>query len=736
MATWLLRTPWLCLSRPRFRWDCLALSTGSNTWSSNLLSKHYFSTPSLSEESPAMLEMKRTSYPNTPLDTSLFEDTTADYCTELSECEQGADSVWLPANASDLLSALVREARFDDANRVLAELKEMGQYVQPSSLYLKFALHALQQEYKDPRDRLTAFTKWWDLIPDASSHDSVSSSIFKVQDALLHDSIPDLPVLTQFAISSAQKGYATAISSQLVSLLIAYASPAISSVFMSTLHDSAAKALQKAIASVPADIADRVEIEHAAVMEDWYSNAVISHCIAARTDHAVQLLQTARKRQVSITPRAYNTASRKLKEMLDTRNLSIVESLRATAEKPLHEIRTRQARFNPHYAPPTELPTSIPEGATVDLAAALRIIRKSLRPSRYPSPAALAIFMTVYKATGRTLALRILRTRSYRTFPTTSMWALAEMLYHLRRDENLLLINVFTHHFHFVAVPRRMWKYPRRAASRMKKDGNVPRESLPLLPSQPLQQKLWPSTHHTALVWRAVAEIMSTPIALEGLYRELLEQVDTAQRAAALPSQRTTDDIESDPQRPADAPLGTGESQDIPSSEQAYPSPIAPSSMYDSAHFNVFIQAFGARFGPSRAAQVISDMYRLGIKPGIESLTTLAAVFARFGDLWKLTSLLDRMEAGEGSARSSQTLPQPNIVTYTAIISWLLKTGRYRDASVIALRMKARLDYQPGMNPLTDAALANLDLALQFSSLKQDDPRDNVVLPQLQVLSA
>lgn len=744
MATWVLRAaPWTPWHRVRFPLDRLG-------WSSRLFaatSVHHFSTPASGEETPFMAEMKRQRYPSMPLDVSLFEDTYDDYSLASSPSASEVPLAALPANPSDLLQQLVTDGNFVDANRVLTELTDIGVTIEPAAAYFAAGIHVLEKDYEDPHKRLSDFAKWWSLIPDAACADP--EPVRRVQSILFTERVPDLPLVVQFALMSTSKGYASVLSTRVILDVFRHSSPARSFAFLEELCDQAIK--YETEREVSDSTRKSLKARLAVQVEGWYTCAVKSCCITDRLAGAVALVQNARARGFNVHDTAYAALVRNLKRALDMTNLQLVQKLRETeARRPEHqESRLRVPRFN-LYRPPAALQAMTQYPDRSSLAAALRILRHScMFSSRYPLPSALATFIEAYRSAGQSRALHILRARSYKRAPATAMWALSEMLYYHRRNRGHMLLLTFIHHFHMIGVPQwAVWRSVRtmERAEKGGADSNYARYAV-LYPPQPLGAKLFPSTHHTALVWHVTAQSMRSTQSLEELYQELLTQIAAARYAAApapalstSPASPTPSTSTSSPNAPAEPLTDVAELQansaeiltdsahppddSLDARRASYPALIVPPMMYDSGHFNAFVLAFGQRSGPTRAAQVVADMYRHGIQPSVETLTMLIASFASIGDVGKLTTLLDRMEASADNGTrsgdvSSQVaassvqkmgpqLPPPNVVTYTAVIKSLMDAEKLEDALAIAQRLRTKLGYVLGTNHITDSVLNEL----------------------------
>ncbi|GBE83987.1 hypothetical protein SCP_0510460 [Sparassis crispa] len=724
MASWVLgQAPWTSLARVRLRFEAFSWPAKQYAWS-----KNYFSSPLLSQETPAVLELKKQPYPSSPLDSSVFEDMNADY---------GYEAVAPPTPARrpcNLLVQLVKDQQYADVEQVYAELLEMGVEIRPSSVYYDMALRALEDPDKSPHARMMAFTKWWSLVPPIMHRYRVN--VTKVQEIILEQNpFPDPLLIAWFTVISASKGYAYLFGVRAVTLVVRYADPSFSSSFLYTLHQTTLQWLQ----SLAPRKRERYEPLYEQLFQEWYAFAVRQHCMTGRVDAAVALLRDARSRNVNIDNFTYDFLKGKLRRRRDSINLLLVEQfqrtdvpsgLNPTVSRPPLDLLEEPSLYElDRTVSPTPFDSVKDSSATwalrywsfsgeKSLVSALRDLRHSMTNSRYPNPVTFAEFMDAYRASGRSVALGILRKQSYsNSFATASWWALSEMMYHYRRQEYALVLLAYAHHFHLVGIPAWLSQH----LSTLEKLAQDSRYGRRVIPLYPVPQKHWPMSQHTSLVWRAVVELTAeTSGALESLYQELLSQVAASQGAVTTGSLMKPEPLHS---------LPRVQDWSIPSADE-YPAAIPPPTSFDDAHFNVFIRAFinkeGA--GPARAIQVIDDMYRFGFKVSVHSLTPLVSAFAREGEQDRLKMLLSRMEeslpsetpaedsvaegegdvAGAAGVAPENALPAPNVVTYTAIIWAFIRTYQYQEATEFVEQLKEKGRYVPGTNRRTDLALAVL----------------------------
>ncbi|CCM03283.1 uncharacterized protein FIBRA_05411 [Fibroporia radiculosa] len=687
MAAWALRNaPWTFLFRARIGLESFAWPRSSAIASHF---NNYVTNAHLPEETPSMAEMRERPYPTASIDSSIFENPEEYHFTGVPR------TVPLPQTASQpvsihpslVLEHLVEQGMFLDADRVLAELKEMHAPIRPSELYVSAALNVLDSEHEDIRDRLDAFVRWYSLIPPAPILPWRLSNLLETR--IFSDPVLDLSLMMQYALISASNGYANRISRRVLAFIFRFTPPSLSQSFLETL-------LQTAWTNV--SLVARPQLEQR--IRHWFSVAIESHCTSGRIADAVQILQAGRSKNYTINTSTYEILRNRLSSNLDVPRIALVDKLRESDNGAQHILRLGKSSLRAAAsATRVDLPVPMHTPETNSLAMALRIVKNSWNGTYHVFPSALVTFITTYKASGRTIALPIIQKRACKSYPTASQWALAEMLYHFHRKEFHHLLVVFTRYFHVIGLPKRTKKYIGRTMRRLRGKSSTEQGFIVNF-QEGLQQKMWPKHYHSALVWRAVSELTPEVESVEHLYQELLTQVSDAQNPDSTTARFATP-LDGDPQ--AQAPI----------------------TLYSSTHFSFFVNAFGKLHMPSRAAQVVADMCRLGIAPTVHTLTMLSSAFARVGDMEKLTSLLDHMESPSSQigASSGMQFPLPNLVTYTAIIRCLMRTRRMDEALNIMMRMRSKTRYVPGENPVVDRLLQ--ELARHYAAIRTRRVADN-----------
>jgi pentatricopeptide repeat protein len=407
--------------------------------------------------------------------------------------------------------------------------------------------------------------------------------------------------------------------------------------------------------------------------------AIRTHVLAGRLDEAIEMLKVTRAQNLHIPRFTGELLLHKVEQNMGTEKVTLVREL----------LSYRGYKLDVGSAS-NPAATTIPHAKSsqsANLTSKLRILKRSLVSHYPPTAQALTNFMAEYKAAGRHRALFMLRKMAFRhNYRSISLWMMAEMLYHYRREEHDMVIVAFSTYFHLIGVPeeailRRLEILAKRRERRAE------RPDLPwhiISPQYPMAEKVWPSPYHTALVWQALVIVSKEPLELEQLYIQLIY-------FAKLCSGHHT-------------------------SSTTTPSPLPippPKQSIDQAHFTPFIKAFTERMGPNRAIQAVSDMLGLGIRLSVYHCTVLLGAFAREGDVTKVMDILDRMEGGVMEtdvveAKNSAMLPAPTIATYTSVLHGFVNAACLDAALEVKERLIGKAGYVSGSNPKTERALVLL----------------------------
>ncbi|KAH8101121.1 hypothetical protein BXZ70DRAFT_906781 [Cristinia sonorae] len=688
MASWLLpqplirlRLPWRCVTRP------------STTLSTAVYPKYHFSTPSVSEETPFMIAIRNQPYPHVGLDLGVFEDDLEEYeATEVVYPEVAAAK-----GPCHVLLRLVRERNFEDAQSVYLDLKKIGVEIRPDFAYRDMAMYALKVSRTCPNEeRLAEFMKWFALIPDAShkhTHHPLSRPLPYL--VFSRPSIPDIPLAMDYALASASKGYYNPIR-QAVALVTRYAPPSLSSTFLEQIYNLNHQYFQS------------ISTRRRSMRRDRYyaiqNMAIRIHCSMGRLDAAVDTLRSAALRNVRITRFTAGFLLLHLQKDGDENRIHAACKLLKEVPQELGSWTTARERR-------IRLTSSLASRPT------FLSLKNAFTEGRAPDAGLLARFFDAYKhTTGRIRGLAMLRSRAYRSpkrIKTVSSWVLAEMLNHERKRERRGVLLAFAHHFYAVGIPVRAAKFMQK----LSRDPGVLNDQHPewepvesIVPSRyTLPVKRWPSSHHTALVWRAIVQDVESLEDVEALYQELLAHITISRNPEGV-----TPDDQPVP-NPIRAAFDPNTLSTDPDRDRAYALPIPSPKQFDSAHFNVFLRSFAFKSEHVRAMEVFIDMCKFGIQPSVESFSIIAGALARARDLPRLWTLLGMMESSKVtsppkyvSRQHEVVFVRPSLTTFTKIIKNLMMKEMYDPALDVVQRMKRNGVYVPG-NEEVDRLLAELD---------------------------
>lgn len=633
--------------------------------------------------------MEKMPYPTTPANPLIFEEESAEYTSVTEHSTSSPDQKSM--TAVQILLDMVENGRYASADALRAELVGLGVSIPPSHLYEKLAQYALRPTF--PADRLVAFSNWFSLVPDARTKPrkfrSLRSSLF------VKAHIPELDIIMRFGLIAASKGHAKYITPQVISTVVRYAKPEVSAQYLAAYEKEAMmwkKGSVKGVKNAKRGIL---------ILKDMHSLAVRTQAIEGRLKEAVGLLQAARNRGINISGFTYGMLLRRLRGAGDEQQYALVRQLAPTH---VHD------KF--HASTPPLFADELAQAST--LASRLRALRKIIVPNSHVGIPhnELALFIHDYKeATGRDRAIALLRNRAFKHgHAPASDWAMAELLYHHHRNEHRLVLIVFKNFFHLVGVPADMVRFyikvlspHRKARTKFRWVRYIPNDFV-LSIRYNLQAKLWPTPHHTALVWVALAWL-NNHRTLEKLYRRLLLQIhesrapatalaDSRSASSAIPSSVVHDvSVKHDAEEDLDASLARTQSHVV-----------------DGAHFTPFLVAFTKRGQVGRAIQLMADMMTLGIKPTVEHWTILAGSCARNGDARQVFRILDSMEADGARADMGDNptiirFPAPTLATYTNVMQSFVRARRLDDALNIKARIMTKCQYVVGESRTTDHAL-------------------------------
>ncbi|KAI1788683.1 hypothetical protein LXA43DRAFT_894242 [Ganoderma leucocontextum] len=699
MASWVLaHPPWHSLARVRLRWDTLVNAGG---WVRT--GRHFFNTPTLSlgvdlnEETPAMREIKAYPYPSHPPDTSLFEETTEEYATvSLAGKEKESALFDIPPGSPPctLLKRLVQAGRYEDAERVHTELREMNVDIHPHPVYHFIARKVLSTPGLAPHKRLEAFVKWWSLVPATTGLARSVGSI--LAETLRNDHVPDIPLIANFALLAASKGYATQVAQDSIYPIARYSPLEFTKRFLEEFCIATWNYETKPTA--PHDLKRRAQTLIQLHFRAWYSTAVLSLIDCGRHRPALQLLELAASRNIWVAQSTYKRLVSSLHAAGRREDARAVECIQrrqnfvpGTDKDPARFVQFPSDQSLAHIIVPSS-------EDDVDLAKSARSVEHALHRGLSISAPHLAKVLLTFLTSNQQSTLHRLRNLAYRSGPSAiSSWVLAEMICYAKPHRNYLdsFLHVFEQHFDHVGVPTEIFKpiyfsEHRHDLSKLK----VPTVGLHQVgPVPPIRRRLAPTKEHMYLLWRMVVENAQRPATVARLYREFINAVTLSlsvpQNAYPLP--RLVPTTRPNPSTPSNTE----------DSSVDYLQSIPPRALYDRRIFHVFIDKFFSFGFISYATRVVVDMFHLTFVPvaetrnkfvdGLQFLPDLAAVERRLG-YWERTVARTRAWAQDFPDRSAPrdsaevTRQRMLMFFYRTTIRKLVREGRREDAAHVASR--------------------------------------------------
>ncbi|KAJ7634796.1 hypothetical protein FB45DRAFT_909878 [Roridomyces roridus] len=221
-----------------------------------------------------------------------------------------------PVTSTQGLELLVVQESYDHALRLLDELVEVGTEIPFSSSYERAALVAVTapaQTKAEVDDQLLKFRKWFSLIPLA---DGPPSSAFRaIRERIMLSTLHSLPLIMEFGLIAAEKGYIQGISSPVVNILSMYGEPDVTLEFINELRRRHRLYLERT--SNPDDI----EKQDRKLQVEVMGAAVRTLASAGRFDHAIQLVPDPKETVFHFTPYTYQFLLAKLQRTRDPRYL-------------------------------------------------------------------------------------------------------------------------------------------------------------------------------------------------------------------------------------------------------------------------------------------------------------------------------------------------------------------------------------------------------------------------------
>lgn len=700
----LVQAPWISVGRSRFRFDIF-----SRAWSPLQL-KHRFSVSfHLTQDTPAMEALRRHPYPSTPPDPSVFED-----FSEYSDVHTHGDFA-APESSNQTLLDLVKNRHYDVADRVRAELVEMGEEIFPDPIFAMAALHALKKPNPQRRDRLPEFTSWFSLVPNKLPEEKCRT-FYRIHLQLFkHQKSDYLPIVMRFGTLCASKGHIDHVASQAISFVVRFAQPAVSTAFLDEFERGAVKYLEQVDPKIV-----KTKLNH------FWGLAIRTHCLSGRLDEAVEMLEATRARNIGVSTKTYDLL---LQKLTVPEHIEVVKDLYKTSGSYIHrtlgsksiidspkQTSVEDQERTEDYEATAELDLKTELSPITVIARNLLYLRKTLNSPTPPSASHLVNFFHAYRSTGRTRGLVLLYRKAFfgknQSNSAKILWLRAEMLLYLHFKMYRLVIYTFATHFYLVGVPEEVvaLEMRRLRAQKQKKVGMRRKlKEATVVPWLAMNKKLWPTSWITALVWQALVSLWAegqTEVA--ELYQHLIEMVRSNQADNALVTAPSFADSPSHQPRPKLAP--------------------PPIQSVTQAHFNSFIHHYVKWSHNDRptvpphpdyartcqhlrnATTILNDMVSLGIPPNVYTLSTLIRGFAYAGDASRAWSVLEKMDEDSSNSdiTSPLSFPAPTIVIYTSLIQGFVEAQDLENGLKAEARMRVKLKYVPGSNGRMETVLKRL----------------------------
>ena len=641
------------------------------------------------EETPAMKALRDIPYPSASSDSSIFESWSNEY--------DGVRLPWafrsrrpigevLSANEDhdpcDVLERLCLRGKFADAEDVRQELVGMNIPIRPSSTYSRAAWNVLRQRLWPP-NRTEMFATWLFLLPD-HAQDNDTSRVGDLHLPLLFNSIQlDIGTVAQFGIILSSKGYIRIMGANIIACLTRYAHPDVSSRILDEMMAADDDYRRNKLG-----VSDNMTSQSKHTSKRLWSVAVRTHCTAGRPEVAFQMVKRAHELGIHMTQYSYQYLLGKL----EANGLKeFAAEVRALPNCGSLDVAKRRLVIQEVSDPRPILPISHKQNQSVNSALALAILQRSSRSGLPAYATDLVPYFDLYKTDVRGGEVNWLRSRAYRlSHSALSTVLLAELLHHHRRGQFRHVLWVFEKFFYVVAVPsenvtRCLWKRHHYPPHMRLNYWSLPHSITKTTFNIP--SRLWPSTHHTALVWSALVHLCESEDELFALYDQLLQYSAQFLKPAGehrLHRHHHHHHCHS-------------------SHDHSMTPTAAPADRPDSAHFQAFLIAFTLLRGAQYGLRVLDDMRDHGIAPSAHTLGTAAALQARHGEPALALRTLDAIERGEDGEAKTRRHRQA-LRAYTGVLRGFADARDLVHARQVAAMLAGRLGYVEG-NARTDAVL-------------------------------
>lgn len=611
--------------------------------------------------------------------------------------------------SAGVLRKLVQDGLYNQAYAFLKEVQGVGAAIPSSFLYEQPAIAVVSDPGMSAEEKLERFTAWFFLIPPDHIAPHISD-FAELRRLLLQPHLIQLPLVMRFGLLLAEKGYADRLSVAIIPLVLRCTTPEVGRFFL----DNFCQANERYITDPNNQIAtSRAAFRIKKTTTNVLGQAVRALAYSGRLDEAIALLPDPKNPTFKLTTYTYNVILQRswsLPDGIRQKSIDLIKQLRSSLQTCVKAAPETTDGREVELSSLVDQFTADPIDFGNDLVAMLRYLKKHVvtkKRSDTAHPITIVNFISMYLATGRTRALKMLLDKALRkSFFATSNFVLAEMLFYRRLNQSHLVIKTFLDHFWMSGVPRDevLLRYTRIKANVDNYDpssGEDPplQRFYPFDPSLTLRRgKLWPRMVHCNLVWDALVELTSGDRELRQLYSKL---ISFAEHRSDL----------------SQADL-IGNTEEIPITRH-WKTAVGASS------FTPFMYRLMCYQGPAFGVQILRDMLRLGISPTVYHYTELCGFYARQGDVDKVFLILDGMERRLRrlvppelpESQSSTTildpveecqLPEPTLVTYTSILRGFLIAKNLEGAEMAYEKLISHSGYTPGSSTVVDLAIQDL----------------------------
>ncbi|KAI0029125.1 hypothetical protein K488DRAFT_89053 [Vararia minispora EC-137] len=677
----------------------------SNLWTPAFLnSLRRLHTSLISAGTPAERTFRQLlQYPASSPDPAVFEDlTSGEYLSALESVDSqagldrdsGARINSGPWDLSSVLRRLVKEDRFQEAELLFQELKELNFEVRPSIEYAKMARYAVSsavwpREGESVRDPVIALETWASLIPNRPPLPIVHARIdnkelprnkeairlLRVHELghfLMRFSRVPARVVVRFALLAAEKGYGRDIHAHITPYLTRHLSCDETAQF---LHDFHLAMSQRSVCP-PGGMIGRIR-------RSMWGMAIRAACNSGRRADAQKLLDLAQVHSVMPTRFTLRYLESALKVHGENHSTSDTQTLlprdsSSHADSPPPEPLTVARRYvlSPRHT------------LDVNITLAQQILRHGDCHDGILRARPLVPFFTICadKASAPVVVIRRLYAFAWR-LGTRSLSILihAHMLHYIALHRTDSALSLFTRFFHPVGVP----------VATLYGEGACHGRSGRLV----TPDKLYPSPVISAMVWTCLVNRATKREQFLSLYTELKQLA------------------KKDP--------------------QALTATHFQHFLLPRRHFQLVPDL------RAHALRVYEDMRALGVPPSWRTFITLAQVCVYKGELDDARSFFEEAlrvcDAGLAQATSRATdaslTDETRANGRAARIRWtryraqvcgllirsLLKKGLVNDAHFVANILRKDLEYQRGMDAEVDRALRLLEGVDAWNARKRAD---------------